>query len=77
MFARFDSLQVDESRGPRVPQETSGGPTLDDVRKRGRWEGDDLNGNFRDILRKDGTNADALYVRGLCYYYQVLIIKKF
>ncbi|XP_065834556.1 dnaJ homolog subfamily C member 7-like [Oscarella lobularis] len=23
-----------------------------------------------DILRKDGTNADALYVRGLCYYYQ-------
>eukprot|EP00118_Oscarella_pearsei_P028830 m.3045 g.3045 ORF g.3045 m.3045 type:complete len:509 (+) comp9026_c0_seq1:154-1680(+) len=23
-----------------------------------------------DILRKDGTNSDALYVRGLCYYYQ-------
>ena len=54
MFARFDSLQVDESRGPRVPQETSGGPTLDDVRKRGRWEGDDLNGILEISCGKTG-----------------------
>lgn len=30
---------------------------------------------FSDILRMDSTNADALYVRGLCLYYEDCIDK--
>ena len=30
---------------------------------------------FSDILRMDSTNADALYVRGLCLYYEDCIEK--
>ena len=32
---------------------------------------------FSDILRVDQTNADALLVRGLCYYYQDNIERAF
>lgn len=30
---------------------------------------------YSDILRMDSTNADALYVRGLCLYYEDCIDK--
>lgn len=30
---------------------------------------------FSDILRMDSTNGDALYVRGLCLYYEDCIDK--
>lgn len=30
---------------------------------------------YSDILRMDSTNADALYVRGLCLYYEDCIEK--
>lgn len=30
---------------------------------------------YSDILRLDSTNADALYVRGLCLYYEDCIDK--
>lgn len=30
---------------------------------------------YSDILRLDSTNADALYVRGLCLYYEDCIEK--
>lgn len=30
---------------------------------------------YSDILRMDATNADALYVRGLCLYYEDCIDK--
>jgi DnaJ family protein C protein 7 len=29
-----------------------------------------FNHHFSDVLRSDNNNADALLVRGLCYYYQ-------
>ena len=31
--------------------------------------------SYSDILRMDSTNADALYVRGLCLYYEDCIDK--
>ena len=34
-----------------------------------------LSGYCSDILRMDSTNADALYVRGLCLYYEDCIEK--
>lgn len=33
--------------------------------------------SFSDILRSDQTNADALLVRGLCFYYQDNIDRAF
>ena len=32
---------------------------------------------FSDILRMDSMNADAVYVRGLCLYYQDQLDKAF
>lgn len=45
--------------------------------KRGSGRGVDipLSGFCSDILRVDSTNADALYVRGLCLYYEDCIEK--
>ena len=30
-----------------------------------------------DLLRSDGTNADAMFVRGLCLYYEDFVDKAF